>query len=159
VTDVHEFLEALTVVLVVAALITVRFQYLRQPVVLGYIIAGLIVGPHVPISLVADSGVVQMLSELGVILLMFSLGLEFSLRKLLQVAPTAGLSAVVPSRRNPRSHRGREELAARRQGCHQRRGMFLLYAAALRPPPSPCRPPRRRLPSRRRPTSTCLPAD
>lgn len=93
--DVHAFLKALTIVLAVAAVVTVLFQRFRQPVVLGYIIAGLIVGPHVPVPLVADSGVVQTLSELGVILLMFSLGLEFSVRKLVQVAPTAGLAAVL----------------------------------------------------------------
>src|SRR5213594_2560692 len=95
--DAHEFLRSLTVVLAVAAVTTVLFQRLRQPVVLGYILAGLIVGPHLPIPLVADVGVVQTLSELGVILLMFSLGLEFSLRKLVEVAPTAGLAALVQS--------------------------------------------------------------
>ena len=95
--DAHEFLKSLTVVLAVAALTTVVFQRLRQPVVLGYLIAGLIVGPHVPIPLVADSGVVQTLSELGVILLMFSLGLEFSLRKLMAVGPTASLTALLQS--------------------------------------------------------------
>jgi len=95
--DAHEFLRSLTVVLAVAAITTVLFQRLRQPVVLGYIIAGLIVGPHVPIPLVADPGVVQTLSELGVILLMFSLGLEFSLRKLMAVGPTAGLTALLQS--------------------------------------------------------------
>jgi K+:H+ antiporter len=93
--DVHEFLKSLTVVLAVAAATTVLFQRLRQPVVLGYIIAGLIVGPHVPIPLVADPGIVRTLSELGVILLMFSLGLEFSLPKLVRVAPTAGVTAVI----------------------------------------------------------------
>ena len=92
-----EFLSALTIVLGVAAVTTVLCQRLRQPVVLGYIIAGLIVGPHVPIPLVADSESVQTLAELGVILLMFSLGLEFSLRKLVQVGPTAGLTAVLQS--------------------------------------------------------------
>ena len=81
--EAHAFLVALTIVLGVAAVTTVVFQRLRQPVVLGYILAGLIVGPHVPIPLVADREIVQTLSELGVILLMFSLGLEFSLRKLL----------------------------------------------------------------------------
>jgi len=95
--DAHAFLKALTIVLGVAAVTTVVFQRLRQPVVLGYIMAGLIVGPHVPIPLVADSAVVQTLSELGVILLMFSLGLEFSIRKLAQVGPTAGLTAVLQS--------------------------------------------------------------
>src|SRR3989442_4135797 len=95
--DAHEFLRSLTVVLAVAAVTTVVFQRLRQPVVLGYILAGLIVGPHVPIPLVADRPTVQALSELGVILLMFVLGLEFSLRKLMQVGPTAGVAAGIPS--------------------------------------------------------------
>src|SRR3989454_3199494 len=95
--DAHEFLKALTIVLGVAAVTTVVFQRLRQPVVLGYIIAGLIVGPHVPVPLVADSTVVQTLSELGVILLMFSLGLEFNLRRLVAVGPTASLTALLQS--------------------------------------------------------------
>jgi monovalent cation:H+ antiporter-2, CPA2 family len=93
----HAFLLALTVVLCVAAVTTVLFQRLRQPVVLGYILAGLIVGPHVPIPLIADREIVQTLSELGVILLMFALGLEFRLRKLASVGPTAGVTAVVQS--------------------------------------------------------------
>jgi len=91
----YEFLKAMTVVLCVAAVTTVAFQRLRQPVVLGYILAGLIVGPYVPIPLVANRQIIQTLSELGVILLMFALGLEFSLRKLVQVGPTAGLTAVI----------------------------------------------------------------
>ncbi|GAB6081263.1 cation:proton antiporter [Desulfuromonas carbonis] len=94
-SDPHEFLRALTVVLCVAALTTVLFQRLRQPVILGYILAGLIVGPHVPVPLVADSVTVRTLAEIGVILLMFSLGLEFSLRKLGEVGPTAAMTAVV----------------------------------------------------------------
>lgn len=93
----HDFLLALTVVLGVAAVTTVLFQRLRQPVVLGYILAGLIVGPYVPIPLVADREIVQTLSELGVILLMFALGLDFSLRRLARVGPTAGVTAVVQS--------------------------------------------------------------
>jgi len=95
VSSAHDFLQALAIVLGVAAVTTVLFQRLRQPVVLGYIIAGLIVGPHVPIPLVADQWIVQTLSELGVILLMFALGLEFSLRKLLAVGPTAGITGVI----------------------------------------------------------------
>ncbi|WNG39707.1 potassium transporter [Archangium violaceum] len=93
--NAHDFLLAMAMVLCVAAVTSVVFQRLRQPVVLGYIIAGLIIGPHVPIPLVADAAIVHTLSELGVILLMFSLGLEFSLRKLVQVGPTAGLTAVI----------------------------------------------------------------
>ena len=92
--DAHEFLQNLALVLCVAAVTTVLFKRLRQPVIFGYLLAGMIVGPHVPIPLVADEGIVRTLSELGVILLLFSLGLEFSLRKLLQIGPTAGLIAV-----------------------------------------------------------------
>ena len=95
--NAHAFLQALVVVLGVAALTTVVFQRLRQPVVLGYILAGLIVGPYLPIPLVADRQVVLTLSELGVILLMFALGLEFSPRKLMRVGPTAGVTAVIQS--------------------------------------------------------------
>lgn len=94
--DTHGFLQTLTVVLCAAAVTTVVFQRLRQPVVLGYLLAGLVVGPHVPqIPLQADMNVVQTLAELGVILLMFSLGIEFSLEKLLRVGPTVGFVAVI----------------------------------------------------------------
>jgi CPA2 family monovalent cation:H+ antiporter-2 len=79
----HDFLRTLALVLGLAAVTTIVFQRFRLPVVFGYMLAGLIVGPHVPIPLVADPETVHLLSELGVILLMFSLGLEFSLRRLL----------------------------------------------------------------------------
>ncbi len=91
----HEFIQALALVLGTAAATTVVFHRLRQPVVLGYIAAGLLVGPHVAFPLFADVATIQTLSELGVILLMFSLGLEFSLRKLVRLGPTAGLTAVI----------------------------------------------------------------
>ena len=78
-------------VLCVAAVTTVIFQKIRQPVVVGYLLAGIIVGPHVTIiPLLADSERIHTLSELGVILLMFALGLEFSVRKLLRLGPTSG---------------------------------------------------------------------
>jgi len=86
----HNFLEDLGMVLCVAAVTTVLFQAIKQPVVVGYLIAGMIVGPHVPIPLFADFHRIEVLSELGVILLMFALGLEFSIRKLLRLGPTAG---------------------------------------------------------------------
>jgi len=90
----HEFLTTLALVLGTAAVTTVLFQRLRQPVVLGYLLAGLLVGPHVAFPLFADPVTIQTLSELGVILLMFALGLEFRLSKLATLGPTAGLAAV-----------------------------------------------------------------
>lgn len=92
--DSHSFLQNLAVVLLVAAVATVVFQRLRQPVVFGYLLAGMIVGPYISIPLVADQQTIRALSELGVILLMFSLGLEFNIRKLVQVSRNAGLVAL-----------------------------------------------------------------
>ena len=92
--DPHSFLQNLAVILCVAAVATVVFQRLHQPVVFGYLLAGMIIGPHIPIPLVADASTVRTISELGVILLMFSLGLEFSIRKLVQVSQKAGAVAL-----------------------------------------------------------------
>ena len=91
----HNFLEDLAFVLSVAALVSILFQALRQPVVVGYLVAGILVGPHVPFPLLADIDRIHQLSEFGVILLMFALGLEFSLRKLVHLAPSAGFITVV----------------------------------------------------------------
>jgi monovalent cation:H+ antiporter-2, CPA2 family len=92
--DPHAFLQNLAVVLCIAAVATVLFQRLHQPVIFGYLLAGMIIGPHIRIPLVADPQTVRALSELGVILLMFSLGLEFSIRKLVQVSQKAGAVAL-----------------------------------------------------------------
>ncbi|HLA14498.1 MAG TPA: cation:proton antiporter [Gemmatimonadaceae bacterium] len=92
--DAHLFLQNLAIVLCVAAVATVVFQRLHQPVVFGYLLAGMIIGPDIPVPLVADPATVRALSELGVILLMFSLGLEFTFRKLVQVSQKAGAVAV-----------------------------------------------------------------
>lgn len=85
----------LAVVLGVASLTSVLFQRLRLPAVLGYLLAGMIVGPHVPVPLVADLGNVRIMGELGVILLMFSIGLEFSLQRLLRAGLTALLTGTL----------------------------------------------------------------
>jgi monovalent cation:H+ antiporter-2, CPA2 family len=90
-----DLLTDLALILCVAAVTTLVFQRLRQPVVLGYLLAGVVVGPHLPVPLFVDEAMTHTLSELGVVLLMFSLGLEFSLRKLIKVAPTAGIVAVI----------------------------------------------------------------
>jgi CPA2 family monovalent cation:H+ antiporter-2 len=94
VTESHDLLKTLAIVLCLAGLTTFVFQRLKQPVVFGYLLAGMIAGPHIPIPLVADETTVRTWSELGVILLMFALGLEFSLRKMLRILPRAGLVAL-----------------------------------------------------------------
>ena len=90
------FLQDLAIVMIVAGLVTIVFHRLKQPVVLGYILAGVIIGPHTPpLPLISNEGTIQTLSELGIIFLMFSLGLEFSLRKLKQVGATAFIGATL----------------------------------------------------------------
>ena len=91
----HDFLTNLALVLCVAGVTTLIFQRLHQPVVFGYLLAGLIIGPHTAVPLVANEDITRTLAETGVILLMFSLGLEFRLRKLVQVGPTAGIIGLV----------------------------------------------------------------
>jgi CPA2 family monovalent cation:H+ antiporter-2 len=87
-------LQDLALIMIVAGAVTVLFHRLRQPVVLGYLLAGAIVGPHTPnFVLVKDEHTIEILAELGVIFLMFSLGLHFSLRKLARVGPTALIAA------------------------------------------------------------------
>lgn len=86
----------LAVILGVAGIMTFIFQKIHQPVVLGYILAGVIVGPYTPpFQLVKDVPSIQTWAELGVIFLMFTLGLEFSFRKLMSVGVTAGLAAAL----------------------------------------------------------------
>ena len=89
-------IQDLAVIMLVAGLVTLVFHRLKQPVVLGYILAGVIVGPHTPpFALVQDEATIRTLSELGVVFLLFALGLEFSLRKLAAVGLTALIAAVV----------------------------------------------------------------
>lgn len=90
------FLRDLAVVLAVSAATTVLFHLLRQPAVLGYIVAGVIIGPHTPpFSYVSDLHSIHTLAELGIVLLLFSLGLEFDLRKLRRVGGVAFIGAIL----------------------------------------------------------------
>ena len=90
-----QFIQDLATVMLIAGLTTVIFQRLRQPVVLGYIIAGVLVGPYTfPVVFIHDEQTIRTLSELGVILLLFALGLEFSLKKLREVGGAALVAAL-----------------------------------------------------------------
>src|SRR5689334_25383941 len=93
--NAHNFLQNLALVLCTAAVTSFLFQRIKLPVVFGYLVAGMIVGPYLPIPLAADAKILESLSELGVILLMFSLGLEFRLAKVGKIAATSGLAALL----------------------------------------------------------------
>ncbi|MDR6356413.1 hypothetical protein Q3H58_003084 [Pseudomonas psychrotolerans] len=88
------FIQDMAVIMLVAGVVTILFHRFKQPVVLGYILAGFIIGPHTPpFGLIHDEESIKTLAEVGVIFLMFSLGLEFSLRKLFRVGATAFIAA------------------------------------------------------------------
>lgn len=91
-----QFLQDLAVVLLVAGATTVLFHRIKQPVVLGYLLAGFIIGPHTPpFPLIHDEDGIKTMAELGVVMLMFGLGLHFSLRQLFKVGAAALIAAVL----------------------------------------------------------------
>lgn len=80
--------------LLTAGVVTIIFRKLKQPVVLGYILAGFLIGPYMPwFFTVADEVSISTWSEIGIIILMFSLGLEFNLHKLAKVGGTGVITA------------------------------------------------------------------
>lgn len=90
-----ELISDLAIMLLTAGVVTVIFKKIKQPLVLGYIVAGFLIGPYMPLFFtVADSASISAWSEIGVIVLMFGLGLEFNLHKLAQVGGTAIITAL-----------------------------------------------------------------
>lgn len=86
----------LGLILAAAGITTLVFKKIKQPVVLGYIVAGLLVGPHVSLlPTVIDIQSINIWGEIGVIFLLFSLGLEFSFKKLAKVGGSASVMAIV----------------------------------------------------------------
>lgn len=86
----------LCIIMLTAGITSLLFKLLKQPVVLGYIVAGILVGPHVlGESWVTNEENVNTWGEIGVLFLLFSLGLEFSFKKLLKVGNTALIGAGV----------------------------------------------------------------
>lgn len=89
-------IQDLALILAAGGVVTLVFKWLKQPVVLGYIIAGLLVGSHISfVPTVVDVENINVLAEIGVIFLLFSLGLEFSFKKLIRVGGTATITAIV----------------------------------------------------------------
>jgi CPA2 family monovalent cation:H+ antiporter-2 len=86
----------LGLILAAAGVTTLLFKKINQPLVLGYILAGLLVGPHIKfIPTVTDNESIHIWAEIGVIFLLFSLGLEFSFKKLVKVGGSASITAIV----------------------------------------------------------------
>lgn len=89
------FLSDIAVVLGVAAVTSFIAKKIKLPSILGYLFAGFLIGPYIPIPLFAELERVETMSEFGVILVMFAVGLEFRLKRLFQVLPNAGFSAFI----------------------------------------------------------------
>lgn len=86
----------LAVMLLTAGLITILFKKIKQPLILGYILAGFLISPYFPLFFnVEDIDSINLWSEIGVIILMFHIGLEFNLHKLAKLGGTAVISAII----------------------------------------------------------------
>ncbi len=86
----------LAVLMIVAAIVALIFRRLKQPIVVGYLIAGMIIGPYTPpFSLITHIDILNIFAEIGVILLLFTVGLEFPIGKLKSIGRVIiGVSAV-----------------------------------------------------------------
>ncbi|MDO5342573.1 MAG: cation:proton antiporter, partial [Bacteroidia bacterium] len=82
----------LALILVTAGVITVIFKWLKQPLVLGYIVAGFLIGPHFTyFPVITDPTSVQTWSDIGMVFLLFAIGLEFSFKKLKKVGGSGAI--------------------------------------------------------------------
>lgn len=89
-------IQDLATLMLVAGVISILCNRYKQPIVLGYILAGIIIGPHTPAILsIHDEASINTLAELGIIFLMFALGLEFNLHKLSKVGWPALIAALL----------------------------------------------------------------
>ena len=87
-------IQDLALILVVAGIVTLLFRKLRQPLVLGYIVAGFLVSPHMPyIMSVVERRNIQTWADIGVMFLLFSLGLDFSFKKIMKMGASPMISA------------------------------------------------------------------
>lgn len=93
-THLPHLIQDLGIILMTAAVVTLLFKKLKQPVVLGYLLAGFLLSPKFPFFLsVKDTANISIWAEIGVIFMLFGLGLEFSFKKLTKVGKSASITA------------------------------------------------------------------
>ena len=94
--DINSLISDLALILVLGAVATVLFRMLKQPVVLGYIVAGFLASPHFELlPSIAIGSNIEFWAQIGIIVLLFSLGLEFSFKKLIDVGGSAIVTALI----------------------------------------------------------------
>ena len=93
---IESLIRDLAFILILGAVVTVLFKWLRQPVVLGYIVAGFLASPHFEYlpSVTTDSNI-EFWAQIGIVVLLFSLGLEFSFKKLVNAGGSAVVTAMI----------------------------------------------------------------
>ena len=95
-SSLSPLIQDLALILITAAVVTVLFKKIKQPLVLGYIVAGFLISPYFSwMPNIVDTENVQVWSDIGVIFLLFALGLEFSFKKLMRVGGSATITAIV----------------------------------------------------------------
>ena len=93
-SELPKLVQDLALILVVAGFVTLLFKKLKQPLVLGYIVAGFLVSPHMSYTMsVVDKDDIQTWADIGVIFLLFSLGLDFSIKKILKMGASPIIAA------------------------------------------------------------------
>ena len=94
-SELPNLVKDLALILIVAGVVTLLFKKLKQPLVLGYIVAGFLVSPHMPYTMsVVDKADIQTWADIGVIFLLFSLGLDFSFKKILKMGMAPVIAAL-----------------------------------------------------------------
>ena len=93
--ELPTIIQDLALMLIVAGIVTLIFKRLKQPLVLGYIVAGFLVGPNMPYTAsVVDTANVHLWADIGVMFLLFSLGLDFSFKKILKMGASPFITTV-----------------------------------------------------------------
>ena len=94
-SEIPSLVQDLAVILIVAGIVTLLFKKLKQPLVLGYIVAGFLVSPHMPLlPLAVDKENIQSWADIGVMFLLFTLGLDFSFKKILKMGSAPVIAAL-----------------------------------------------------------------
>lgn len=93
--ELPNLIKDLALILIVAGVVTLIFKRLKQPLVLGYLVAGFLVSPHMPYTMsVVDKADIQTWADIGVIFLLFSLGLDFSFKKIIKMGIAPVIAAI-----------------------------------------------------------------
>ena len=94
--EIPYLVKDLALILMVAGIVTIIFKKLKQPLVLGYIVAGFLVSPHMPYTMsVIDESDIKTWADIGVIFTLFSLGLDFSFKKIVKMGASPIIATVV----------------------------------------------------------------